>query len=50
MKLRRTGVAGDRQTLTVPDHSEIEKGTLRAILRQSTKYIPDEELRPYFYQ
>lgn len=30
-------------------HDELDTGTLRAILRQASQYIPDAELRPHFY-
>jgi predicted RNA binding protein YcfA (HicA-like mRNA interferase family) len=47
-KLRR--FAGDaKQTLTVPTHSELDTGTLRAIIRHATAYIPESELVPYFW-
>jgi predicted RNA binding protein YcfA (HicA-like mRNA interferase family) len=49
IKLRRTSSAGEKQTLTVAAHKELDIGTLRAIFRQASKYIPEEELRPYFY-
>ena len=49
VKLRRTGPAGEKQTLTVPLHREIDSGTLRAIVRQASRYIPAEELRSYYY-
>lgn len=48
MKLKRL-VSDHSQTLTVPAHSELDRGTLRAILRQASRFIPEEELRPYFY-
>lgn len=48
-KLRRTGTEGQRQTLTIPLHSELDTGTLRAIIRQAARYIPEAELRPHFY-
>lgn len=38
-----------RQTLTIPNHTELDKGTLKAIFRQALKYIPENELRPHFY-
>ena len=38
-----------RQSLTIPNHKEIDRGTLKAILRQAVKYIPEKELRDYFY-
>ena len=37
------------QTLTVPLHEELDKGTLKAIYRQALRYIPQDELRKYFY-
>jgi predicted RNA binding protein YcfA (HicA-like mRNA interferase family) len=49
VKLRRTGPGNEKQTLTVPRHRELDTGTLRAILRQASRYISLEELRPYFY-
>lgn len=41
--------SGGRQPLTVPNHKELDPGTLRAIFRQATAFIPESELRPYFY-
>jgi len=38
-----------KQTLTVPAHEELDTGTLRAILRQASRYVPGQELRPLFY-
>ena len=49
VKLRRIGPHGQKQTMTIPRHKELDTGTLRAILRQAGQYIPDEELRPHFY-
>jgi len=49
VKLRRILSDGTRQTLTIPLHKELDKGTLRAIFRQATRYISEEELMPYFY-
>ena len=48
IKLQRL-VTGTKQTLTIPNHAEIDAGTLRAIIRQARRYIPEGELRPYFY-
>ena len=48
MKLKRES-AGQWQTLTVPAHSELDTGTLRAILRQASQFIPGDELRNHFY-
>lgn len=49
VKLRRIGPAGEKQTLTIPCHQELDTGTLRAILRQASQYIPENELHPFFY-
>lgn len=49
VKLRRISTAGAKQTLTVPIHDELDLGTLRVIIRQASRYIPEEQLRPYFY-
>ena len=48
--VRRILPDGTKQTLTVPLHDELDKGTLKAIIRQASRYIPEEELRPYFYR
>ena len=37
------------QTLTVPLHDDLDKGTLKAICRQALRYIPQDELRKCFY-
>jgi len=49
MKLRRISPAGEKQTLTIPQHRELDTGTLRAIFRQASRYIPADELGPHFY-
>ena len=49
VKLTRTNAAGERQSLVVPLHGELDTGTCRAILRQACRYLPEDELRPYFY-
>ncbi len=38
-----------KQVLTIPNHSEIDTGTLKAIYNQIKKFIPEEEVRKYFY-
>ncbi len=48
-KLRRVSEDGQRQTLTVPLHKDLDLGTIRAIYRQATRFIPESELRPWFY-
>ena len=49
IKLRRTGASGEKQTLTIPAHKELDLGTLRAIIRQASRYIPENELVKKFY-
>ena len=48
-KLRRVNEDGQRQTLTLPLHEDLDLGTIRAIYRQATRFIPESELRPWFY-
>lgn len=48
IKLTRT-TSNSRQTLTIPDHPELDRGTIKAIFRQATRYIKEEELAKYFY-
>ena len=38
-----------KQTLTIPNHKELDKGTLKAIIRQASKYISEESLASHFY-
>jgi predicted RNA binding protein YcfA (HicA-like mRNA interferase family) len=49
VKLRRILPDGAKQTLTIPAHSELDKGTLKAIYKQAMRYIPEDELQPHFY-
>jgi predicted RNA binding protein YcfA (HicA-like mRNA interferase family) len=49
VKLRRVKANGEVQTLTVPNHAELDTGTARAILRQAMRYISEDELHSYFY-
>lgn len=49
IKLRRILPDNSKQTLTVPNHPELDTGTLRAIYRQALRYIPDSNLRNHFY-
>ena len=49
VKLRRILPDGAKQTLTIVLHDELDKGTLRAIFRQSSRFIAEDYLRPHFY-
>jgi predicted RNA binding protein YcfA (HicA-like mRNA interferase family) len=48
VKLVRVRTEG-RQVLTVPLHTELDSGTLRAIVRQASRFIPEQDLSPHFY-
>ena len=49
VKLRRVTADGRVQTLTIPRHREMDIGTLQAIYRQASRFIPREQLRVEFY-
>lgn len=48
IKLNRMQKFG-KQTLTIPNHDPLDKGTLHAIYKQGLKYIPEAELFSHFY-
>ena len=37
------------QVLTVPNHKELDKGTLKAIFNQASRFISENQLRDKFY-
>jgi predicted RNA binding protein YcfA (HicA-like mRNA interferase family) len=49
VKLRRTLPDGSHQSLTIPRHAEIDRGTLKAIYRQGLRFIPESDLKPHIY-
>lgn len=49
VKLQRVAPTSERQTLTIPRHRELDRGTLHAIFRQASRFVPTDELYPYFY-
>lgn len=49
-KLCRTADDGSKQIMTVPLHKRMAPGTIRAIFRQAIRFIPEDQLRPYFYR
>lgn len=49
IKLQRVSVDGTRQLLTIPNHKELDKGTIKAIYRQALRYITEDELKNHFY-
>lgn len=48
VKLSRD-VGGRRQTLTIPLHDTLDRGTLKAIYNQALRYVSNDELRTFFY-
>jgi len=42
-------IQSNKQVLVIPNHNEIDVGTLKAIFRQAGKYISETELVQYFY-
>jgi predicted RNA binding protein YcfA (HicA-like mRNA interferase family) len=49
VKLRRTSISGEIQSLTIVTHDELDIGTLRAIVRQASRFIPEDQLKKEFY-
>lgn len=49
VKLRRTGPSEERQTLHIPLHRELKPGTLRAIVRQASEYVPADQIQKAFF-
>jgi predicted RNA binding protein YcfA (HicA-like mRNA interferase family) len=48
-KLRRLTEDHQRQTMTVPLHKDLDVGTIQAIYRQATRFVPETDLRAWFY-
>lgn len=48
IKIRRLNNEA-KQTLIIPNHKQLDTGTLRGILKQASKFIPLEDLKKYFY-
>ncbi len=48
IKLRRVTSKG-KETLTIPNHKQLDTGTCYSIFKQASKYISETELYPYFY-
>jgi len=49
VKLQRILPDGIKQALTIPNHNELDRGTVKAIYRQALRYISESELYHYFY-
>jgi predicted RNA binding protein YcfA (HicA-like mRNA interferase family) len=51
VKLERITEDRERQRIVVAVHGnkDIKSGTLRSIYRTALQFIPEDEIRPYFY-
>jgi predicted RNA binding protein YcfA (HicA-like mRNA interferase family) len=38
-----------KQVLTIPKHDELDKGTLKAIINQASRFINEKDLLKHFY-
>ena len=47
VKLLRVLPDGSKQSLTIPLHNELDRGTLKAIIRQASRFVPEEELKQF---
>ncbi len=41
--------ATGKQVATIPNHKEIDRGTLHEIFKQLRRYLPEANLRDFFY-
>ncbi len=48
VKMRRMMPHG-KETLTIPLHTEIDRGLLKQIFVQASRYIPENDLRVHFF-
>jgi predicted RNA binding protein YcfA (HicA-like mRNA interferase family) len=49
VKLKRIVNNDFKQTLTIPNHKKLDRGTIKAIYNQALRYITEKELRKHFY-
>lgn len=49
VKLSRFSADGAKQTLVIPLHADLDKGTLQAIFRQASRFVPASDLRAHFF-
>ena len=43
-------IEGEKESITIPLHKEIAKGTLRAIYSQASRFVSQDELKNTFIQ
>lgn len=49
IKLRRVVDGNTRETLTIPNHKELDRGTVVSLFKQGARYISESDLRKHFY-
>ena len=49
IKLQRILPNSTKQTLTIPNHKELDRGTLSAVYRQALRYISKQDIQSHFY-
>jgi len=49
IKLRRVNQAVEKETLTIPNHHQLDTGTCHSIFRQACRYVSPDDLRRFFY-
>ncbi len=42
-------INGQKQVLTIPNHKTLDKGTLKALFRQASRFVDESALHPHFY-
>ena len=42
-------VSDERQVLTVPNHKELDRGTLHEIFKKLQIFLPEQDLKAFFY-
>jgi len=42
-------ISFSKQVLTVPSHANLDKGTIKAIYNQASRFVPESELQKLFY-
>ena len=48
VKLKRIASA-TKQTLTIPRHKDLDKGTIKAVYNQALAYVAENDLKKHFY-
>ena len=45
----RASRGGDRQVIIIPNHKQIDPGTLKEIYRKARHYIAEKDLESFFF-